>query len=200
MPDVLLARTRVGRLACAHENLPYVIPIYFVYEDPYLYGFTTLGQKVEWMRSNPLVCVELDEIVNGSQWMSIVIFGRYQELPDTPEHVERWDHHRHLPLQDKPPDMLTNGQERWHAHELLQRYAQWWEAGSASSTLRNPGQPLEPVFYRIHIDKITGRRATPSRGGPVTSRRPSRAGESHVWLGRVFHALFKPWRAMKRNK
>ena len=83
---------------CAHKNLPYVVPIYFVYEDPYLYGFTTLGQKVEWMRSNPQVCVELDEIVNGTQWMSIVIFGRYQELPDAPENVERWNHHRHIPF------------------------------------------------------------------------------------------------------
>jgi hypothetical protein len=30
-----LARTRLGRLACAHENQPYVVPIYFVYETFY---------------------------------------------------------------------------------------------------------------------------------------------------------------------
>ena len=57
-----LARARLGRLACTHENQPYVVPIYFVYEEPYLYGFTTPGLKVEWMRSNPLVCVELDAV------------------------------------------------------------------------------------------------------------------------------------------
>jgi len=195
-----LARSRVGRLACAHENQPYVVPIYFVYEDGYLYlyGFTTLGQKVEWMRSNPLVCIELDEIVNDNQWMSIVIFGRYEELPDTPENGERWNHHRHLPLQDKPPDIPKHGQERRHAHALLQQHAEWWEPGCASSSLRNPEQPLEPVFYRIRIDRITGRRATPSPGGPGTSRNPSRAGESHVWLGlpRLIQAR---WRAMKRK-
>src|ERR1022692_3975080 len=61
-----LARTRLGRLACAHKNKPYVVPIYFVYEKFYLYGFTTPGQKVEWMRSNPLVCVELDEIFDDT--------------------------------------------------------------------------------------------------------------------------------------
>ena len=42
-------RGRFGRLACAHKNQPYIVPIYFVYEGPYLYGclygFTTLGQK-----------------------------------------------------------------------------------------------------------------------------------------------------------
>jgi nitroimidazol reductase NimA-like FMN-containing flavoprotein (pyridoxamine 5'-phosphate oxidase superfamily) len=76
-----LAGARLGRLACTHENQPYVVPIYFVYEEPYLYGFTTMGQKVEWMRSNPLVCVELDEVENSEQWISILVFGRYEELP-----------------------------------------------------------------------------------------------------------------------
>jgi nitroimidazol reductase NimA-like FMN-containing flavoprotein (pyridoxamine 5'-phosphate oxidase superfamily) len=195
----ILARTRVGRLGCAHEDQPYVVPISFVYEAPYLYGFTTMGQKVEWMRSNPLVCVELDEIVNSAQWMSVVIFGHYEELLDTPESDERWNHHRISRFQDNS-DIPTDGQERRHAHKLLHQYAGWWETGSVSSTLRNREQPLECVFYRICIDKITGRRATPDPGGPVTLRKPSRAGESHVWLSGVFHALFKPWRAMKRSK
>src|SRR5262245_54151651 len=57
-----LARTRLGRLACAHQNQPYIVPIYFAYEQPYLYAFTTPGQKVEWMRYNPLVCLEVDEV------------------------------------------------------------------------------------------------------------------------------------------
>ena len=70
-----LARASLGRLACARDNQPYVVPIYFVYEEPYLYGFTTLGQKIEWMRSNPLVCVELDEVESYEQWMSILVFG-----------------------------------------------------------------------------------------------------------------------------
>ena len=40
------------------------------------------------MRSNPLVCVELDEIVDDTQWMSIIIFGSYKELPDSQESEE----------------------------------------------------------------------------------------------------------------
>ena len=142
-----LARTRLGRLACAHENQPYVVPIYFVYEKYFLYGFTTPGQKVEWMRSNPLVCVELDEIVNDTQWMSIVIFGSYKELLDSQEG-------------EKGCDL-----ERLHAHELLQQHAEWWEPGLASHTHRHPVQPLVPVFYRIRIDRISGRRVTPNPGG-----------------------------------
>ena len=163
-----LARTRLGRLACAHENQPYVVPIYFVYEKFYLYGFTTPGQKVEWMRSNPLVCVELDEIVDDTQWMSIIIFGSYKELPDSQESEEGCN------------------LERRHAYDLLQQYAEWWEPGLASSTHRHPVQPCVPVFYRIRIDRISGRRVTPSPDGQIKSRTPP-------WLVRVFHALFKPF-------
>ena len=60
-----LAGARLGRLACTHENQPYVVPIYFVYEDPYLYGFTTPGLKVEWMRAIPS-CAS-----NWTQWRTL---------------------------------------------------------------------------------------------------------------------------------
>jgi len=153
-----LTRTRFGRLACAHENQPYVVPIHFVYENSYLYGFTTPGQKVEWMRSNPLVCVELDENVDEIQWMSIVIFGSFEELPETQQDKERWNQYRSLPHHDR---LQESGGELRHAYELLQQNAEWWEPGCASSTHRNPVLPLLPVFYRIRIDRIGGRRFTP---------------------------------------
>jgi hypothetical protein len=77
-----LAGARLGRLACAQGDQPYAVPFYFVYHEPYLYGFTTPGQKTEWMRANPHVCVELDEVDDAEQWMSVILFGRYEELPD----------------------------------------------------------------------------------------------------------------------
>src|ERR1022692_3412894 len=86
----VLAKAKLARLACAHENQPYVVPVYLAYHEAYecLYGFTTPGQKVEWMRANPLVCVEVDEIVAYDQWVSVIAFGRYEELPETPETPE----------------------------------------------------------------------------------------------------------------
>jgi Pyridoxamine 5'-phosphate oxidase len=36
-----LAAARLGRLACVHESQPYIVPIYFAYEHPYVYAFTT---------------------------------------------------------------------------------------------------------------------------------------------------------------
>jgi uncharacterized protein len=170
-----LRRASLGRLACSHDNQPYIVPIYFVYEGPYLYGFlygfTTLGQKVEWMRSNPLVCVELDEVENSEHWTSILILGRYQEIPDTPE----------------------GELSRLHAHTLLQEHGSWWETGCASRTHCNPDQPLIPIFYRIRIDRITGRRATPSPGGPVGLRMSPHSRDSQGPLRKLFHALTRPF-------
>lgn len=50
----LLARTRLGRLACTQGSQPYIVPVYFAYADHSLYGFATVGKKIEWMRANPL--------------------------------------------------------------------------------------------------------------------------------------------------
>ena len=91
----VLAGTRLARLACAYQNQPYVVPVYLAYHEApdgeaCFYGFTTPGQKVEWMRANPLVCVEVDEIAACNQWVSIIAFGRYEELPETPGGDYEW--------------------------------------------------------------------------------------------------------------
>lgn len=183
----ILAGTRLGRLACARENQPYIVPIYFVYHDPYVYGFTTLGQKVEWMRSNPLVCVEVDEVERTDHWMSIVIFGQYEELPEARQESP----HAHEPERRAARPKPASSPERLHAYTLLQKHAEWWEPGSASGIQRNPEERLTPVFYRIRIERITGRRATSGFGTLLRSSKASSRGESQTWLRRIFHSLTK---------
>ena len=135
----LLFRTRRGRLACSQGTQPYIVPFHFACDTKYIYGFSTVGKKIEWMRVNPLVCVESDAVINSQNWMSVVVQGRYEELPDTPE----WSMERDI------------------AHCLLQQEPMWWEPAYAKKAIDEGACSLEPVFYRIHIDKITGRRATP---------------------------------------
>lgn len=137
-----LAGTHLGRLACAQEAQPYVVPIHFSYRDDCLYSFSTVGQKISWMRANPLVCVQTDEIVSSRSWISVIVFGRFEELPDVPE----WSNARAL------------------AHELLQRRAMWWEPGYAKTILHGAERPLVPIFYRIHITGVTGHQASPESG------------------------------------
>ncbi len=80
----VLTRNTIGRLGCSLENQPYVVPICFAYEADYIYIFSTLGQKIEWMRANPKVCMEIDEITNRSQWVSVIAYGLYQEFAQDP--------------------------------------------------------------------------------------------------------------------
>jgi nitroimidazol reductase NimA-like FMN-containing flavoprotein (pyridoxamine 5'-phosphate oxidase superfamily) len=135
----MLTRTYLFKLACAQGNQPYVVPCYFAYNNNSLYSFSTVGQKIDWMRANPLVCLEADEVVNPQEWVSVIIFGRYEELPDTPEYQP----------------------ERAVAYNLLQKKALWWEPGYLKTILHGTERPLVPVFYRIHVVQITGHRATP---------------------------------------
>jgi hypothetical protein len=63
----LLKRVGFGRLGCASENQPCVVPIYFAYEPDHLFGFSTAGQKIEWMLTNPLVCVAAAEVISQEE-------------------------------------------------------------------------------------------------------------------------------------
>jgi hypothetical protein len=53
----VLARAHLGRLACAHKTQPYIVPVYFAYDDGYLYGFSTVGQKICCARAVRGTCV-----------------------------------------------------------------------------------------------------------------------------------------------
>jgi nitroimidazol reductase NimA-like FMN-containing flavoprotein (pyridoxamine 5'-phosphate oxidase superfamily) len=123
---------------------PYIVPIYFAYQDYWLYSFSVLGQKIDWMRTNPLVCVEADQM-RREEWTTVVVFGRYEELSDTSKFQS----------------------ERTLAFNLLQQRAMWWEHGGSKKM--PAGAPAAvPVFYRIKIEQITGRRAASEPAVPDT--------------------------------
>ena len=93
----------LGRLGCSYEHQSYVVPIYFAYEETYLYVFSTFGQKVKWMRANPKVCVQTDQIENQGEWISAIVYGEYEELPE--------------------PQYIAG---RKHAISLLGKSHHWW--------------------------------------------------------------------------
>jgi nitroimidazol reductase NimA-like FMN-containing flavoprotein (pyridoxamine 5'-phosphate oxidase superfamily) len=157
-----LGRTRVARLGCAADGQPYVVPIFFALDrspenGPCLYGFTTLGQKVRWMRANPRVCVEWDEVEEYDQWVSVIVFGRYEELPDAAAEAQTRAPERATPQ----PDDWQPGRDRRRAQELLQTHVSWWQVGYAAFAARDEAESFKAVYYRIRIDKVTGYRASP---------------------------------------
>jgi len=192
----LLAESRLSRLACVHDDQPYIVPAYLAYDaeahgEPSLYGVTTRGTKVEWMRSNPRVCVEVDHVLDFDQWVSVVVLGRYEELVDAPrEEVDispAYEQQQAL-RRHSAADDPGNNPERHRAFQILQSHAMWWEpAWSAwrSRGARSSGESLDPVYYRICIESVSGHRAVPE-GGDVSPPPSSNPNPTRGWLRGLF--------------
>lgn len=133
----ILTANRVGRLACAKDGQPYIVPIYCAHADNHLYAFSMPGKKIDWMRSNPLVSVQVDERGAGRGWKSVIVTGRYEELPDRIGHKAQRD----------------------HAWTVLSKHTDWWEPGALKPEMPVIADHLPHVFFRISIDEISGREA-----------------------------------------
>ena len=118
-----LEDSHAGRIACAQDNQPYITPFSFVYHDDYIYSFATVGKKIDWMRANPLVCVEIEMIVSRQEWQTMVVFGRYEELYETSEYFEL----------------------RTVAHDLLSIFPDWWEPGYSRTIQALSDRKLDPL-------------------------------------------------------
>lgn len=139
----LLKGLNVGRIACVYGSQPYITPFSFAYHDNFIYSFATLGKKIEWMRANASVCIEADRILSRAEWQSVVVLGRYQELPATPEFIDA----------------------QALAHDLLAKVANWWEPGYTKTISGGTERALVPIFFRIAIYEISGHRGTPDPNG-----------------------------------
>jgi nitroimidazol reductase NimA-like FMN-containing flavoprotein (pyridoxamine 5'-phosphate oxidase superfamily) len=135
----VIAGKNLARLACARDNQPYIVPIlcYYDRDGDCLYSVAAHGRKIDWMRANPNVCVEFSEIDDQFHWRTILVFGRYEELTDSP----------------------ADDQLRRRAHELVEQRREWWFPAMQKP---EPGAPARTVVYRIRIDKLTGRWAARS--------------------------------------
>jgi uncharacterized protein len=160
----MLAGANVARLACARNNQPYIVPIHVDLAGECLYGYATLGQKIEWMRQNPLVCLEIDELISHGQWASVVVFGHYEELPDIPEH---------------------EGARRV-AERLFQRHPAWWEPASVPLAGR---EQRTPIVFRIRLGRVTGRRAVPDTVKTVDVRGNASEARHPRWLAQVLRRV-----------
>jgi len=69
--ETIIAKAQVCRLAMAHENLPYIVPLCFGYKDNALYFHSAnTGKKLDILKENREVCFEFDidcEVRKGSE-------------------------------------------------------------------------------------------------------------------------------------
>jgi len=78
--ETLLTSQVIARLGCGQGEELYVVPVLFAYDKPYIYSHTREGRKVALMRQQPQVCMEVDQIDNLSNWRSVIIWGKFEEL------------------------------------------------------------------------------------------------------------------------
>jgi uncharacterized protein len=133
-----LERVSIGRLGCSLGDQPYVVPVAFSYEPDSIYIFSTVGKKINWMRQNPKVCLQVDEIGNRRNWLSVIVTGTYLEL-SKPQYTA----------------------QREHALELLAQYSHYWQTALAERREQTGDLSIEPVFFRIDIESMCGLRALP---------------------------------------
>lgn len=82
---VILAKVGYGHLACSRDNIPYVVPIHYAYDEPDIYVYTTEGLKSEIIDENPNVCLQVEEVVDNQHWKSVVVNGTANRLKDEPD-------------------------------------------------------------------------------------------------------------------
>lgn len=133
----VLASSRLGRLACIEDDQPYIVPIHFAFHGNFIYSFSMPGQKIDWMRSNSKVCLQVDAFTDPLAWKSVNVYGVYEELPDR----IGWKH------------------ERERAWSLLEKHVNWWEPGALKPAPAPAASNSSHIFYRIEIKRMTGRQA-----------------------------------------
>jgi nitroimidazol reductase NimA-like FMN-containing flavoprotein (pyridoxamine 5'-phosphate oxidase superfamily) len=127
----------LARLACCLDDRPYVVPIHYVADRSVLYSFTMPGRKLDIMRSNPFVCLEIDAFESGSEWRSVVVEGTFRALPNED----------------------GRNAERLHAWDLLQSHVDWWEPGALKPKPMPVLAKSPHVFFAIDIAQMSGRHA-----------------------------------------
>jgi nitroimidazol reductase NimA-like FMN-containing flavoprotein (pyridoxamine 5'-phosphate oxidase superfamily) len=86
--DEVLTRVGYGHLACVRNNRPYVVPIHYVYDKLKIYIYTTDGKKTDIIRDNPQVCLQVEEVVDNSDWRSVIVNGEANRVTDREEREE----------------------------------------------------------------------------------------------------------------
>jgi len=136
LPDCeeLLARHHVGRLAFAFCDRVDIQPVHYVYDAGWIYGRTSGGAKLTALTHHPWVAFEVDEVRDTFDWASVVVKGSFHRLD--------------------PGGSPREGAVAVYAAALLRTLV------PATLTTEDP-VPFRAVLYRIALDEVTGRAASP---------------------------------------
>jgi len=140
--EVVLTGNALGRLGCNDGFNTYVFPVNYLYDGKYILCHSLTGFKIQVMRQNKRVCFLVDEVVDFTNWKSVMVVGEYQELNDIRE--------RYSAMKAFITRML---------HLKITDTALFTQLNNVKTTYQN-SDSFRPIIYRIAIDEKTGKYET----------------------------------------
>jgi uncharacterized protein len=134
----VLQNNIIGRIGCNDGERTYVVPVSYLFDGKNIIAHSQEGLKIHMMRRHPEVCFEVDEMKSFTDWRSVILWGRYEEICDEKEKMEAMDAFVHRMLRLKISETAQspeNSPVRFHPRT----------------------GKLRTVVYRIVIEKMTGK-------------------------------------------
>ncbi|WP_420128978.1 pyridoxamine 5'-phosphate oxidase family protein [Longimicrobium sp.] len=143
----ILARNHVGRIAYAWKNHVDIQPLHYVFDGQWLYGRTSPGTKLDVTGDQwwP-VAFEVDEVQGIFEWRSVVVHGGFYAIDEDGPEWEETAFNRGVDLlRALIPETFTPGDP----------------------------VPFRTVLFRIAVQEISGREATPGEAAAADAPSPT---------------------------
>lgn len=125
----LLKEQGLGHLGVVLETgEPYVVPVNYVYLDDEIFLHTLPGAKLDALRANGKVCLQVEKIKKNCRWQSVIAFGEFREIKKTNKKIRV-------------------------LQEFTERFKNLTPVEAMSEDNWNPGGV---IVFRINIRSITG--------------------------------------------
>ncbi len=136
--ETLLRRNFVGRIAYSFKDSVDIRPIHYVWRKGWLFGRTSIGDKLIALRHNQWVALEVDEISGPLNWQSVIVRGSFYRL--------------------SPEGSIYDV-------KLYRRAIRAIREALPAAFKRNDPVPFRSEIFGISIDKLTGRSSSTTGSG-----------------------------------
>jgi uncharacterized protein len=125
----------VGRIGCYADDGVYVVPITYAFDGKFIYAHSKEGLKIQLMRKNPNVCFQVDRIENMTNWRSVLVRGKYEELK-----VDEYERAMRILKDRLTPLLISESVKPTHGM-------------GPQEVIKQP----KAIAFRISVQEITGR-------------------------------------------
>jgi uncharacterized protein len=135
----ILKNNYIAHLAYVYNNVPFILPITYYYDEieNIIVSYSNMGHKINAMRLNPFVALQLEEINSINNWKSVQLVGEFEELNGSEAKMQLHKFAQNVKnilakKENKNPDLIN----------------------SFSSKLNTDNKP---IVYRIKVSEIFGK-------------------------------------------